>query len=163
MGSITGMRRYALAVYAENVAARELRGRPVQTRRLDRGARGLIEFSPSEYAALGRQFVGERDYDALPVDFLGHSWDVMVQAVHGRISAIAPYLLIKNREEAHRAAKQIFQHCVEALGEPAERETESFRWRTSDGTVMLKTETTPEGFKIGLILTSSAVHHFRRV
>jgi hypothetical protein len=127
------------------------------------GLGGLIEFSPSEYAALGRQFVGEKDYDALPADFLGHSWDVMVQAVHGRISAIAAYLLIKNREEAHRAAKQIFRHCVEALGKPAEGETESFLWRTSDGTVMLKTETTPEGFKIGLILTSSAVHHFRRV
>ena len=45
------------------------------------GLGGLIEFSPSEYAALGRQFVGEKDYDALPADFLGHSWDVMVQAV----------------------------------------------------------------------------------
>src|SRR5262249_27223855 len=58
------------------------------------GLGGLIEFSPTEYAALGRRFVGERDYDALPVDFLGHPWEVMVQAVNGRISAIASYLLI---------------------------------------------------------------------
>jgi hypothetical protein len=54
------------------------------------GLGGLLEFSPSEYAAMGRQFVGEKDYNALPVDFLGRSWDVMVQAVHGRICAIAP-------------------------------------------------------------------------
>jgi hypothetical protein len=127
------------------------------------GLGGLIEFSPSEYAALGRQFVGEKDYDSLPVDFLGHSWEVMVQAVHGRICAIAPYLLIKSREEAHRTAKQTFQHCVDALGKPAEREAESFLWRTSDGTVMLKTDTTPDGFRIGLVLTSSAVHHLQRV
>src|SRR5262245_20766563 len=34
------------------------------------GLGGLLEFSPSEYAAMGRQFVGEKDYNALPVDFL---------------------------------------------------------------------------------------------
>ena len=127
------------------------------------GLGGLIEFSPTEYAAIGRQFVGEKNYNALPVEFLGYSWDVMVQAVHGRICAIAPYLLMANRGDADRAAREIFQHCVEALGGPAERETDSFLWRTSDGTVMLKTETTPEGFRIGLILTSSAVQHLRRV
>jgi len=53
------------------------------------GLGGLIEFSPNEYAAMGRQFVGEKDYNALPVTFLGRPWEVMVQAVHGRICAIA--------------------------------------------------------------------------
>src|SRR6266566_2055268 len=64
------------------------------------GLGGLIEFSPSENAAMGRQFVGEKNYNAVPVSFLGRPWEVMVQAVHGRICAIAPYLLLANRRDA---------------------------------------------------------------
>jgi len=127
------------------------------------GLGGLIEFSPTEYAAIGRQFVGEKNYNALPVTFLGRPWEVMVQGVRGRICAIAPYVLLANRREADRTAMEIFRYCMEALGEPAERQTDSFLWRTTDGTVMLRTEETADGFRIGLVLTSNSIGHFQRL
>lgn len=128
------------------------------------GLGGLIEFSPSEYAAIGRQFVGEKNYNALPVSFLGRPWEVMVQAVHGRICAIAPYLLLADRRDADRIATETFRYCVEELGNPAERQqTDFFRWRTRDGSVMLRTEETADGFRIGLFLTSSSVSHLQRL
>ena len=127
------------------------------------GLGGLIEFAPSEYAAMGRQFVGEKDYNALPVAFLGRSWEVMVQAVHGRICAIAPYLLVANRGDADRIATETFRYCVEELGKPAERHTDFFRWRTRDGSVILRTETTAAGFRIGLFLTSGSIANLQRL
>src|SRR5262249_31797624 len=127
------------------------------------GLGGLLEFSPSEYAAMGRQFVGEKDYNALPVDFLGRSWDVMVQAVHGRICAIAPYVSLTDSREAERVAKQVFLHCGEQLGEPAERRENSVLWRTRDGSVLLRTEAGAGSFRIGLFLTSDAIGHLQRL
>jgi hypothetical protein len=127
------------------------------------GLGGLIEFSPSEYAALGRQFVGEKNYNALPVTFLGRPWEVMVQAVHGRICAIAPYLLAADRQDAERAATETFHYCVEQLGKPTEQKTGFFLWRTSDGSVVLKTEETADGFRIWLFLTSSSASHLQRL
>jgi hypothetical protein len=127
------------------------------------GLGGLIEFSPGEYAAMGRQFVGERNYNALPVSFLDRSWEVMVQAVHGRICAIAPYLLTADRQDAERIAMETFDYCAARLGEPAEQKPGIFLWRTSDGSVMLRTEQTADGFRIGLFLTSSSVGHLQRL
>jgi len=127
------------------------------------GLGGLIEFSPSEYAAIGRRFVGEKNYNALPVSFLGRPWEVMVQAVHGRICAIAPYVLLANGRDADRIMTATFRYCVEELGKPAEQQADFFRWRTSDGSVMLRTEETADGFRIGLFLTSSSIGNLQRL
>jgi hypothetical protein len=124
---------------------------------------GLIEFSPSEYAAIGRQFVGEKNYNALPVGFLGRPWEVMVQAVHGRICAIAAYLLLANRRDADRIVTETRRYCVEELGKPAEQETDFFLWRTSDGSIILRTEETAAGFRIGLFLASSSIGNLQRL
>jgi hypothetical protein len=124
---------------------------------------GLVEFSPDEYAAMGRQFIGEKDYNALPVDFLGRAWEVMVQAVHGRICAIAPYLLLENSGDANRVALETFQYCVEQLGKPAEQQTGFFLWRTTNASVILKTQETAEGFRVGLFLTSSSIGNLQRL
>jgi hypothetical protein len=35
----------------------------------------LVELSSAEYAAIGRQFEGERNYNAPPTLFLGRSWN----------------------------------------------------------------------------------------
>ena len=127
------------------------------------GVGGLIEFSPHEYAAIGRQFVGEKDYSALPVEFLGRQWEVMVQAVYGRICAIAPYVMVANRRDANRLVTEVFRYCVDELGKPAEQQTDFCLWRTSDGTVILKTEETPDGFRIGLFLSSNATRNLQRL
>jgi hypothetical protein len=127
------------------------------------GLGGLIEFSPSEYAAIGRQFVGEKDYNALPVSFLGRPWEVMVQAVHGRVCAIAPYLLADDKQDAQRIATETFRFCVEQLGKPAQQKPGFFLWNTTDGTVILRTEETDDELRIGLVLTSSCVSNLRRL
>jgi hypothetical protein len=127
------------------------------------GLGGLIEFSPSEYAAMGRQFVGEKNYNALPVTFLGRPWEVMVQAVHGRICAVAPYLLLANRRDADHIATETFRYCVEELGKPAEQQTDFFLWRARDGSVILRTEATADGFRIGLSLTSGSIGNLQRL
>jgi len=124
---------------------------------------GLFEFSPNEYAAMGRQFVGEKDYNALPVPFLNRPWEVMIQAVHGRVCAIAPYLLVGNSREAERIFKETLQYCVGQLGKPAEQKAGFSLWRAADGTVILNSEEAADGFRIGLFLTSSAVGHFQRL
>jgi len=139
---------------------------PIGRYRLDESVErlgGLIEFSPSEYAAIGRQFVGEKNYNAVPVGFLGRPWEVMVQAVHGRICAIAAYLLLANRRDADRIVTETFRYCVEELGKPAEQETDFFLWRTSDGSVILRTEETAAGFRIGLFLASSSIGNLQRL
>lgn len=80
-----------------------------------------VEFSAEEYATMGRQFQGERSYNAPPVHFLGHLWSVMLQTVNGQISKIAPYIELTSKPEANRIAMETLQFCVEQLGTPAEQ------------------------------------------
>jgi len=80
---------------------------PIGEYRLDAsidGLIGLVEFSPAEYAMMGRQFEGETNYNAPPVTFLGRPWKVMLGTVHGRIYKIAPYLEPATKQEANPIA-----------------------------------------------------------
>ncbi len=73
---------------------------PVDTYRLDAsidGLAGLVEFSPLEYATMGRQFEGETGYNAPPVTFLGQQWNLMLGTVHSKIYKIAPHLEVKTQ------------------------------------------------------------------
>ena len=126
------------------------------------GLGGLVEFSPAEYAAMGRRFVGEKNYNALPVTWLGRPWEVMVQTVHGRISAIAPHSLIANREAA-AVFQEVFRFCEQTLGEPVDPQPNFCFWQVPDGTVVLRSEATPDGTRIGLVLTSNAALKFPRL
>jgi hypothetical protein len=123
----------------------------------------LIEFSPAEYAAMGRRFVREKNYNALPVAFLGRPWEVMVQTAHGRIAAIAPYLIIPSRREAETVFTETFRFCDQQLGEPAERQSNFCVWQLAEGTVVLRSEAIAAGLRIGLVLTSNAALHFQRL
>lgn len=125
------------------------------------GLTGLVEFSPAEYAAMGRQFEGEKSYNAPPVTFLGRSWQLMLGSVNGRIYKIAVYLTPKTKQEANPAAMETLRYCTEKLGRPASQETGLFTWDTSDGNVVLQTAVTAEGLAINLFLTSRAVRSFR--
>jgi len=57
---------------------------------------------------MGRRFVGEKNYNALPVAFVGRPWEVMAQTVHGRIAAIAPHLVIPSRARQRRSSERRF-------------------------------------------------------
>ena len=126
------------------------------------GLTGLVEFSPAEYATMGRQFEGEKNYNASPVTFLGRSWKLMLGTVHGKIYKIAPYLTLKTKQEANPVAMEILRYCTEKLGKPASQETGLFTWDTTDGNVILQTAETAEGLAINLFLTSRAVRGFKR-
>ncbi|MHB8346136.1 MAG: hypothetical protein ACYDHM_02950 [Acidiferrobacterales bacterium] len=124
---------------------------------------GLIEFSPTEYAAMGRQFEDEKNYNATPVSLLGHSWNVKLQTVRGQICKIVLHLVFPGKHEANPVAMQMLRYCTDQLGKPAEQKTGLFLWRTTDGNIILETSDSAEGPVIGLFLTSRSIRGFKRL
>ncbi len=113
---------------------------PIGKYRLDAsidGLAGLVEFSATEYATIGRQFEGEKNYNAPEVTFLGRPWKLMLGTVQGRIYKIAPYLELRTKQEANPVAMATLQYCIEQLGKPSSQETGLFIWDTTDGNVIL--------------------------
>jgi len=138
---------------------------PVGQYKLDdstEGITGLIEFSAAEYAIMGRQFEGERNYNAPAVMFLGRQWKLQLGTVHGKIYKIAPYILVKEKKEANVVAMETLRFCTEKLGKPSEQKTGLFVWDTTDGNVVLQTAETAEGLAVNLFLTSRSVRKFKR-
>ncbi len=127
------------------------------------GIAGLREFSSDEYAIMGRQFHGERNYNAPPVEFLGRQWSLMLGTVNGKIYKIAPFLEARSKSEANPIAMATLQFCTETLGKPTSQKTGLFIWDTADGNTILQTSETSGGLAINLFLTSRAVRGFRRV
>ena len=126
------------------------------------GFSGLTEFSPKEYAVLGRAFEGETDYDARPVMFLGRSWQLQLATVHGRIYKIAPYVILKDKGEANALAIESLHYCTAQLGKPTEQRTGFFVWDAIDGNVVLQTAEIAEGFSVSIFLTSQSVKTFKK-
>jgi hypothetical protein len=124
---------------------------------------GLVEFSPQEYETMGRQFDGEKNYNAPDVLFLGRSWNLMLQTVNGKISKIAPYLVLTSKPEANSVALETLQHCTEQLGKPVEQKSGFYIWDTTDGNVVLQTGETEKGPTIGLFVTSRSIRTFKRL
>jgi hypothetical protein len=120
----------------------------------------LVEFSPEEYAIMGRQFKGERSYNARQIMFLDRPWQVMIQTVNGHISKIAPRIELTSKREANPIAMEALQFCPMELGKPNEQKSGFFVWDTIDGNVLLQTAETVEGLLIALFLTSSSVQKF---
>lgn len=134
--------------------------------RLDDSVEGfsdLMEFSPAEYAAMGRQFEGEKNYNAPPTLFLGRSWNVSLQSVNGRICKIAPYLVLPSKDQANPIAMDALRYCNEQLGQPVERKTGLFMWDATNGNVILQTGETSDGLVVGLFLTSRSIRNFVRL
>jgi hypothetical protein len=121
------------------------------------GFPGLKEFSPTEYTVLGSPFEGETDYNAPPVVFLGRHWQLQLGTVHGKIYKIAPYLLLKNKQDANEAAMETLRYCTTELGKPAEQRSGFFVWDASDGNVVLQTAESADGFSVSIFLTSRSV------
>jgi hypothetical protein len=64
----------------------------------------LLEFSAAEYQTMGRQFVGERIYHAPDIEFIGKRWKLNLGAVNGKLYKIAPFLELRNKNDANEAA-----------------------------------------------------------
>ena len=123
----------------------------------------LRELSPAEYEVMGRQFVGETIYHAPAVEFVGKQWKLTLGAVRGRLYKIAPFLELRNKNEANEAAFAALAFCNEQLGKPAEQRSGLFAWDTTDGNVILQTAEARDGFAVNLFLTARSVREFQRL
>jgi hypothetical protein len=140
---------FPIGAYALNMTLRE--GPP------------LRELLPAEYEVMGRQFVGEKIYHAPEVEFVGKRWNLTLGAVRGRLYKIAPFLELKNKNEANEAGFGALTFCNEQLGKPAEQRTGLFVWDTTDGNVILQTAEAKDGFTVSLFLTARNVREFQRL
>jgi len=122
----------------------------------------LVEFSNHEYEIMGRQFEGEYNYNALPVNLLGHLWKLQLGTVNNKIYKIAAYLELATKQETNPIAMEILKCCIEKLGKPSSQKTGLFIWDTTDGNTILQTAETAEGLSINLFLTSNSVRSFKR-
>jgi hypothetical protein len=127
------------------------------------GIADLLEFSSAEYSVMGRQFDGERNYNAAPVEFLGKRWNLMLGTVNRKIYKIAPFQEARSKDEANPIAMATLRYCTEILGKPDSQETGLFVWDTSDGNTILQTAETQGGLAINLFITSREVRNFRRL
>ena len=125
------------------------------------GLAGLVEFSATEYTSMGRQFKGEANYNAPSVTFLGRPWKLMLGTVHSKIYKIAPYLELKNKQDANPIAIEALRYCKEHLGKPSSPEIGLFIWDTTDGNVVLQTAEAADGVAINLFITSKEMRTFR--
>jgi len=138
---------------------------PIGQYRLDmpvEGLTGLVEFSPGEYAMMGRQFEGETNYCAPPVTFLGREWKLQLGTVHGRVYKIAPCLDFMTKQQSAPIVREVLAYCAAELGRPSSVKGDSHIWDTSDGNMIVQDAETPAGFLVSVFATSSAVRGFKR-
>lgn len=129
------------------------------------GLEGLVEITPAEYKVLPKTFKGEKIFKAPDLSFLGFSWNMVLGVVEGKIYKISPSLMLQGKSQADEAAMKVLVYCKSKLGEPAQQQTGSFMWQTSDGNVILENPfETPFGFgfAINLFFTSGAVRSFQK-
>lgn len=91
---------------------------PIGKYRLDmpiEGLMGLTEFSRFEYATFGREFDGEKDYNAPSLEFLRRRWKVALGTVKGRVFKIALYFDTDSKETAVDASSDVMQLCQQRL------------------------------------------------
>ena len=140
---------------------------PIGEYKIDAPVEGIIghlcEFSATEYVVMGRKFEGEKNYNAPVVTFLRRPWELMLGTVYGKIYKIAPYLELKNGQEAKSIAMETLRFCTAHLGPPTSQNTGFFVWDTIDGNVILQTAEIAEAFAINLFVTSRAVRTFKRL
>jgi hypothetical protein len=125
------------------------------------GLEGLVEITSAEYKVLPKTFKGEKIFKAPDVSFLGFSWNMMLGVVGGKIYKISPSLMLQSKSQADEAAMEVLAYCKSELGEPAQQQTGSFMWHTSDGNVILENLETSFGFVINLFSTSGAVRSYK--
>jgi hypothetical protein len=122
----------------------------------------LTEFSSVEYSVMGREFEGEKNYNAPPVAFLNREWKLQLGTVNGKIYKIAPFLEFENRQDADLVTKATLAYCIERMGKASEKGDLIF-WDTIDGNVVLQPIYKAGLFGVGLYITSHSVRNFKRI
>ena len=126
------------------------------------GLPGLVEWTEAEYQDIGRQFRGERNYNAPPVSFLGGQWRLMLGTVNGRIYRIAPSIAFSDKETATEALTVVVRFYRSVLGEPAKQQPGIYVWNAPQASVILQTAEASDGLGIQLFLTSASTQNFQK-
>ena len=136
---------------------------PIGKYRLDmpiEGLTGLTEFSRFEYATFGREFDGEKDYNAPSLEFLKRRWKVALGTVKGRVFKIALYFDTDSKEAAVDASTDVMQLCQQWFGKAPEQHDTVFIWDASDGNVVVQFGKTMGTYQLNLFETSRTVKTF---
>ncbi len=126
--------------------------------------RGLVEFTPEEYAALwsfqgGVGLPGEQVFNAPKVTFNRHLWDLVVGTLNGRIYKLALQYISSDRAEARSIFEETLKFVKSQMGAPAEqtKTPKRYLWDSTDGNVVLAEREAMASWCINLLLTSRAV------
>ena len=133
---------------------------PISKYRLDlkvEGLPGLTEFSETEYAIYGRNFEGEKNYNAPGVDFVNHNWKVALGTVWGEVYKVAYYFESESKSTVVEVSEDVLRYCQEHLGAPSEQQEAVFIWDTPDGNVVLQLGKVDTTYLINLFETSKNV------
>jgi hypothetical protein len=146
------------------MGAQERQSFPIGEYKLDAivDVTGLTEFSAVEYAVMGRQFEGEKNYNAPPVTFLNREWKLQLGTVSGKIYKIAPFLEFEDRKNADLAAKDMLSYCTERMGKASKEERGLIFWDNADGNVVLQPIDRAGLLGVSLFITSNSVRNFKR-
>ena len=124
------------------------------------GVTGLTEFSQAEYATYGRNFDGEKNYNAPTIDFLKRRWKVALGTVGGKVYKIALYFESECKNTVIDVSTDVMQYCQQRLGKASEQQEALFMWDTSDGNVVVQFGKAGSTYMINLFETSRAVRTF---
>jgi hypothetical protein len=97
---------------------------------------GLKELTLQEYAVFGRDSLQEVVYHVSPTEFVGHSWNMMVGTIEGKIYQLGASLAFSAEKETTKLIKNVYECCELYLGTPTEEEQGSYIWDTDAGKVI---------------------------
>jgi hypothetical protein len=102
---------------------------------------GLKELTKNEYALFGRESLQEVIYHADPTEFLGHTWEMKIGAIEGKIYQLAAsHTFDANNAEKEMAKfiRGVYEHCEGLLGTPTEETQGWYIWDTATGKVIFQ-------------------------
>ena len=122
--------------------------------------RGLVEFTPEEYAALwssqgGVGLPGEKVFNAPKVTLNRHLWYLNVGVLNGRIYKLALQYISSDRAEAHSIFEETLKFVKSQMGAPAEqtKTPKRYVWDYVDGNVLLGVQEAIGFWSINFIVT----------
>jgi hypothetical protein len=126
--------------------------------------RGLVEFTPEEYAALwsfqgGVGLPGEKVFNAPKVTLNRHLWYLTVGVLNRRIYKLVLQYISSDRAEAHSIFEETLKFVMSQMGAPTEQTAipKRYLWDSTDGNVVLAEREAMGSWSINLLLTSRAV------
>jgi hypothetical protein len=107
--------------------------------------------------------LGKKSITRRIIEFIDKRWKLNLGAVNAKLYKIAPFLELRNKNDANDAAFGALTFCRDQLGKPAQQQTGLFIWDTTDGNVILQTAEAQDGFAVNLFLTANSTRDFERL